>query len=166
MRRCNVGPYPANFLAFGSPQPQFFHYNLFTAIEVPLVRRHPVTSNEIPGTASHWSVAGRTVRFRLNAAAALLHAAEPGFYAEFGSDYRKRYAHRCRSHGSGIFTVARCAEMVLIIAKCYLRLTRRASQAEFKVRKYSVETCGLNRVGGFRPLTHHRTCLLWHTAVS
>ena len=22
-----------------------------------------------------------------------------------------------------------------------------------------------NRVGGFRPLTHHRTCLLWHTAV-
>ena len=23
-----------------------------------------------------------------------------------------------------------------------------------------------NRVGGFRPLTHHRTCLLWHTAVS
>ena len=24
----------------------------------------------------------------------------------------------------------------------------------------------LNRVGDFRPLTHHRTCLLWHTAVS
>ena len=24
----------------------------------------------------------------------------------------------------------------------------------------------INRVGGFRPLTHHRTCLLWHTAVS
>ena len=23
-----------------------------------------------------------------------------------------------------------------------------------------------NRVGGFRPHTHHRTCLLWHTAVS
>ena len=23
-----------------------------------------------------------------------------------------------------------------------------------------------NRVGGFRPLTHHRTCHLWHTAVS
>lgn len=27
-------------------------------------------------------------------AAALLHAAEPGFYAEFGSDYRERYARR------------------------------------------------------------------------
>ena len=24
----------------------------------------------------------------------------------------------------------------------------------------------IDRVGGFRPLTHHRTCLLWHTAVS
>lgn len=166
MRRCNVGPYPANFLAFGSPQPQFFHYNLFTAIEVPLVRRHPVTGNEIPGTASHWSVAGRIVRFRLNAAAtysngrpvraadyalgallraeagcadalsaaveevcvegdeclavtlrettlqpvltaaALLHAAEPGFYAEFGSDYRKRYAHRIPP-GTGGYTVGR-----------------------------------------------------------
>ena len=23
-----------------------------------------------------------------------------------------------------------------------------------------------NRVGGFRPLSHHRTCHLWHTAVS
>ena len=25
---------------------------------------------------------------------------------------------------------------------------------------------GKDRVGGFRPLTHHRTCHLWHTAVS
>ena len=32
VRRCNAGPFPANFLAFGSPQPQFFHYNLFTAV--------------------------------------------------------------------------------------------------------------------------------------
>ena len=24
----------------------------------------------------------------------------------------------------------------------------------------------VHRVGGFRPLTHHRTCHLWHTAVS
>ena len=166
MRRCNVGPYPANFLAFGSPQPQFFHYNLFTAIEVPLVRRHPVTGNAIPGTASQWSVDGRTVRFRMDAAAtysngrpvraadyalgallraeagcadalaaaveevrveggcclavtlrehtlqpeqtaaALLHAAEPGFYAEFGSDYRKRYAHRIPP-GTGGYTIGR-----------------------------------------------------------
>lgn len=156
VRRCNVGPFPANFLAFGSPQPQFFHYNLFTAIEVPPVRPHPVTGNPIPGTAAQWSICGRTVRFRLDKdarysngrpvraadyalgallraetgcaeheklaaaaeelcvegddiisltlrkdvlhpvteAAALLHAAEPGFYAEFGRDYRKRYAHR------------------------------------------------------------------------
>lgn len=154
VRRCNVGPFPANFLAFGSPQAQFFHYNLFTAIDVPLLRRHPVTGNAIPGTACSWAVCGRTVWFRLDAearysngrpvraadyalgallrseagcadallsaaeelrvvgdntlcltlrsetlqpelaAAALLSAAEPGFYAEFGSDYRKRYAQR------------------------------------------------------------------------
>ncbi len=25
---------------------------------------------------------------------------------------------------------------------------------------------GYDRVGGFRPLSHHRTCHLWHTAVS
>ena len=30
----------------------------------------------------------------------------------------------------------------------------------------SIQRCPNNRVGGFRPLTHHRTCLLWHTAVS
>lgn len=166
VRRCNVGPYPANFLAFGSPQPQFFHYNLFTAIEVPLVRRHPVTGREIPGTARQWAVDGRTIVFRTDpaatysngrpvraadyalgallraeagcadalvhaveelrvidevhlaltlrretlhpatAAAALLHAAEPGFYAEFGSDYRKRYAHRIPP-GTGGYTIGR-----------------------------------------------------------
>ena len=154
VRRCNVGPFPANFLAFGSPQPQFFHYNLFTVIDVPLVRRHPVTGNEIPGTAARWAVDGQKIWFRLDksatysngcpvraadyalgillraelgcadavteaaeelevvgdeylcltlrkvgvqpvlTAAALLHAAEPGFYAEFGSDYRRRYAQR------------------------------------------------------------------------
>lgn len=154
VRRCNAGPFPANFLAFGSHQPQFFHYNLFTAIDVPLVRRHPVTGNEIPGTAAGWAVDGPRVWFRLEksatysngcpvraadyalgcllraelgcadaltdaaeelrvvgddylclslrkggiqpvlTAAGLLHAAEPGFYTEFGSDYRQRYAQR------------------------------------------------------------------------
>ncbi len=166
VRRCNVGPFPANFLAFGSPQAQFFHYNLFTAIEVPLLRRHPVTGNAIPGTACRWAVSGRTVWFRLDtearysngrpvraadyalgallrieagcadalrsaaeelrvvgdnalcltlhqetlqpelAAATLLHAAEPGFYAEFGSDYRKRYAQRIPPT-TGAYTVGR-----------------------------------------------------------
>lgn len=166
VRRCNVGPFPANFLAFGSPQAQFFHYNLFTSIEVPLLRRHPVTGNTIPGTACRWAVSGRTVWFRLDAearysngrpvraadyalgallrseaecadallsaaeelrvvgdnalcltlhqetlqpelaAAALLHTAEPGFYAEFGSDFRKRYAQRIPPT-TGAYTVGR-----------------------------------------------------------
>lgn len=154
LRVSNVGPYPANFLAFGSPAPQFFHYNLFTTVELPLAARHPQTGAAIPGTAQQWAVQGNTVYFRLNpaarysngrplraadyvlgallraecgdagfeqlrdaaealesrgedvlvltlrrplsvpAAAALLHAAEPAFYAEFGSDYRTRYADR------------------------------------------------------------------------
>lgn len=55
LRLCNVGPYPANFLAFGSPTPQFFHYNLFDCIEVPLVREHPDTGQEIPGIAEKWA---------------------------------------------------------------------------------------------------------------
>ncbi len=156
VRRCIAGPYPANFLVFGSSQEQFFHYNLFTAVEIAPLRRHPVTGNSIPGTAARWAISGRTVWLCLHpqarysngrplraadyalgailraesgsaeheqlvnaaeelriindellaltlrhpqpqpeqAAAALLHAAEPGFYAEFGSDYRKRYAQR------------------------------------------------------------------------
>lgn len=155
VRIANAGPYPAHFLAFGSAAPQFFHYNLYTAIEIPLVARHPQTGRDIPGTAEAWCIAGNTVFFRLNPAArfsngrplraadyvlgallraesgdagfeqlrdaavsleacgdtlvkltlrqaprsaaeaaALLHAAEPGFYADFGSDYRTRYADR------------------------------------------------------------------------
>lgn len=155
VRIANAGPYPAHFLAFGSAAPQFFHYNLYTAIEIPLVARHPQTGRDIPGTAEAWCIAGNTVYFRLNPAArfsngrplraadyvlgallraesgdagfeqlrdaavsleacgdtlvkltlrqaprsaaeaaALLHAAEPGFYADFGSDYRTRYADR------------------------------------------------------------------------
>ncbi len=69
IRLCNVGPYPANLLAFGSPSPQFFHYNLFTTVEVPLVREHPSTGQEIPGLAIAWAVEGQTVYFRLNPAA-------------------------------------------------------------------------------------------------
>lgn len=69
MRLCNVGPFPANLLAFGSPSPQFFHYNLFTMVEVPLVREHPSTGQEIPGLAMAWATEGDTVYFRLNPAA-------------------------------------------------------------------------------------------------
>lgn len=155
VRLANAGPYPAHFLAFGSMAPQFFHYNLYTAIEIPLVARHPQTGADIPGTAEAWCTEGNTVFFRLNPAArytngrplraadyvlgallraecgdagfeqlrdaavslescgdslvkltlrqaprsaaeaaALLHAAEPAFYADFGSDYRTRYADR------------------------------------------------------------------------
>lgn len=155
VRLANAGPYPAHFLAFGSVAPQFFHYNLYTATEIPLVSRHPQTGADIPGTATAWVQEGRTLLFRLNPAArytngrplraadyvlgallraesgdagfeqlraaaesleacgdslvrltlrqaprsaaegaALLHAAEPAFYADFGSDYRTRYADR------------------------------------------------------------------------
>lgn len=155
VRLANAGPYPAHFLAFGSAAPQFFHYNLYTAVEIPLVARHPQTGRDIPGTAEAWCAEGNTVLFRLNPAArysngrplraadyvlgallraesgdagfeqlrnaavslescgdtllkltlrqaprsaaeaaALLHAAEPAFYADFGSDYRTRYADR------------------------------------------------------------------------
>lgn len=165
LRLCNVGPYPANFLAFGSPSPQFFHYNLFDCIEVPLVRTHPDTGEEIPGLAEQWAEHDGKLWFRLNSkarysngrpvrardfalylcmqhelgnvapshrisslevygdsvlavrtsqcavipfatAAAHLHPAEPGFYKEFGSDYRTRYAHRIPPT-TGAYTVGR-----------------------------------------------------------
>lgn len=168
IRRANVGPYPAHFLAFGGGTPQFFHYNLFTMIDIPLVKRHPVTGNTIPGTAQRWAVQGKTVYFELNPAAkysnnrpvqaadyilgivlraecrdgqfeqcrqtiesvtvlqehllavtlrepspqaeqlaaSLLHAAEPSFYAEFGSDYIKRYAQRIPPT-TGAYTVSK-----------------------------------------------------------
>lgn len=168
LRVCNVGPYPANWLAFGSPAPQFFHYNLFTTVELPLAARHPQTGAAIPGTACQWAVQGDKLYFRLNpaarysngrplragdyvlgallraecgdagfeqlcaaasgleargeellvltlrrplsvaAAAALLHAAEPAFYAEFGSDYRTRYADRVPPTTGG-YTLGRAA---------------------------------------------------------
>lgn len=157
VRLCSVGPFPANWLAFGSPMPQFFHTNAFERVELPLVQQHPATKRPIPGVAQAWAVRGRTVFFRLHPAArysngrpvraadyalgawlraragqdgawdslcreaeelcvlgedtlaltlrhegplaelraaVLLHAAEPGFYAEFGADYAERYARR------------------------------------------------------------------------
>lgn len=66
LRVSNVGPYPANFLAFGSPAPQFFHYNLFTCINVPLVRQHPATGEVVPGLAESWTQEGRILHFRLH----------------------------------------------------------------------------------------------------
>lgn len=69
LRLCNVGPFPANFLAFGSPSPQFFHYNLFDRIEVPLVREHPQTGQTIPGLAEAWASHGELLLFRIHPSA-------------------------------------------------------------------------------------------------
>ncbi len=66
VRLSNVGPFPMNWLAFGSPTPQFFHYSLFTTVEVPLVGIHPVTRREIPGVAEAWARQGRQLWFRLD----------------------------------------------------------------------------------------------------
>ncbi len=66
VRLCNVGPFPANWLAFGSPTLQFFHENFFRSLELPLVMRHPVTGREIPGLAAAWAQQGRTLFFRLD----------------------------------------------------------------------------------------------------
>lgn len=164
LRLCNVGPFPANFLAFGSTVEQFFHYNLFNCIDVPLVRQHPQTGQIIPGLASAWAQLDETLYFKLNnkahytngrpvrardfvlgillrqrcgdekiaeyaqtihiygdsvvavrprkasilgllQASAILHPAEPGFYAEFGSDYTNRYAQRIPP-STGAYTVS------------------------------------------------------------
>lgn len=174
LRLSNAGPYPAHFLAFGSGSPQFFHYSLFTTVELPLVERHPQTGHDIPGTAVQWARRGDTVFFRLHPAArysngrplraadyalgallraesgdigferlraaaaalhlygdstlsltlrrplataaeaaALLAAAEPGFYADFGSDYRERYAQRVPPV-TGAYTVGRTVRGRLI----------------------------------------------------
>lgn len=157
LRVSNVGPYPANFLAFGSPTPEFFHYNLFDCVNIPLVRQHPVNGEIIPGLAEAWAIEGPRIHFRLHRqarysngrplraadfalgtilraqagkdgsmqqlaalvktleirgdyelsvtlhksyplapllVAAVLHPAEPGFYAEFAQDYATRYASR------------------------------------------------------------------------
>ena len=69
LRLCNVGSFPANFLAFGSTTEQFFHYNLFNCINVPLVRQHPQTGQLIPGLAEAWAQQGETLFFRLNSKA-------------------------------------------------------------------------------------------------
>lgn len=165
LRLSNVGPFPANFLAFGSPAPQFFHYNLFERIDVPLVREHPDTGQTIPGLAEYralhkgmlWFKLNPTVRYSngrpLRAAdfalgvslrelvgdtaaghlieelhvygdnilavkprhwgalpfisiAAVLRPAEPGFYAEFGSDYQQRYQNRIPPT-TGAYTVGK-----------------------------------------------------------
>ncbi len=66
VRLCNVGPFPANWLAFGSPTLQFFHENFFARLELPLVMRHPVTGHDIPGLAAAWAQQGRTLYFRLD----------------------------------------------------------------------------------------------------
>lgn len=69
LRQSNAGPYPANFLAFGSATPQFFHYNLFDKIDVPLVRKHPDTGEIIPGLANEWAQHQGMLWFKLNSSA-------------------------------------------------------------------------------------------------
>ncbi len=66
VRLSNAGPFPANWLAFGSPTPQFFHYSLFTMVDIPMVGLHPTTRREIPGLAEAWAQEGRHMWFRLD----------------------------------------------------------------------------------------------------
>ncbi len=66
VRLSNVGPFPENWLAFGSPTPQFFHDTLFSSVELPLVGIHPVTQREIPGLAEAWARQGQLLWFRLD----------------------------------------------------------------------------------------------------
>ena len=66
LRLCNVGPFPANFLAFGSTTAQFFHYNLFERIDIPLVWEHPATGQPMAGLACAWCREGNSLYFRLN----------------------------------------------------------------------------------------------------
>lgn len=199
VRLCSVGPFPANLLAFGSPTPQFFHTNAFACIELPLVQRHPLTQQEIPGVACAWAVQGRTVYFRLYPqarysnerpvraadyalgawlrakagrdgawaalcreaeelcvygdhalaltlrreaplaalrAAALLHAAEPGFYAEFGSDYAEKYAWRVPPT-TGAYSVGRVERGRMV----ELRRVRRWWAERLPIRRF---TCNVD----------------------
>ena len=69
LRLSNDGAFPANFLAFGSPTPQFFHYNLFDKIDVPLIRQHPDTGEMIPGLADAWAQHHGMLWYRLNSLA-------------------------------------------------------------------------------------------------
>lgn len=66
LRLSSPGPFPANFLAFGSPSPQFFHYNLFERIDIPLLREHPATGQILPGLAEKWSMQGNILYLRLH----------------------------------------------------------------------------------------------------
>ena len=159
LRLSNTGPFPANFLRFGSTTPQFFHYNLFERIDVPLVWAHPATGQEMPGVAEAWCRQGGSLYFRLNPQARYTNGrpvraadfalglllrlrlgdqspctalrcygdsvvevetppryadvltisrqlipAEPGFYAEFGSNFAELYAQRIPP-STGAYTV-------------------------------------------------------------
>lgn len=214
VRLSNAGPFPANFLAFGSPSPQFFHYNCFSRIDIPLVEQHPLTSSIIPGTAAAWAAEGQHLYFRLDPdarysngrplraadyvlglllraelasrgleagdissaageiraaqehirevcvlgdhllritmkhplhelspclAATLLHPAEPGFYADFGTDYTERYQQRIPPT-TGAYTIGSVQRGRLITlerihgwwaaAKPYRRFTCNADRIE------------------------------------
>ncbi len=206
LRLSNAGPFPANFLAFGSPSPQFFHYNCFTTVAVPLVATHPMTGRSIPGVAEAWATRGRSVWFRLHPAArysngrpvragdyalgahlkrrlaelggpsseaaaqaqaiaairvpaddllevelrdeaddlsaacvsALLYAAEPSFYAEFGSDYTERYRDRIPPT-TGAYVIGRCERGRLI----ELRRNPHWWAADLRYRRY---TCNADSI--------------------
>lgn len=206
LRLSNAGPFPANFLAFGSPSPQFFHYNCFERIELPLVESHPVTGRAIPGVACAWATQGRCVFFRLDAearysngrpvragdyalgahlrrrlaemggpaadaaaqeaglaeirvladdllmvklrheagdraplqAAALLHAAEPSFYADFGSDYTELYRQRIPPT-SGAYTIGR-------IERGRMIELRRVAGWWAEKRRYRRYTCNVDAI--------------------
>ena len=64
----NAGPFPAHFLRFGGSM-QFFQQNLLAATEIPLVARHPLTSQPTAGVAEAWATVGNTIYFKLNHAA-------------------------------------------------------------------------------------------------
>ena len=64
----NAGPFPAHFLRFGGSI-QFFQQNLLAATEIPLVARHPLTSQPTAGVAEAWATVGNTIYFKLNHAA-------------------------------------------------------------------------------------------------
>lgn len=206
LRMSNAGPFPANFLAFGSPSPQFFHYNCFERIELPLVESHPVTGKAIPGVARAWATQGSCVFFRLDGearysngrpvragdyalgahlrrrlaemggpaadaaaqeaglaeirvladdllmvklrheagdraplqAAALLHAAEPSFYADFGSDYTERYRQRIPPT-TGAYTIGR-------IERGRMIELRRVAGWWAEKRRYRRFTCNVDAI--------------------
>ncbi len=65
VRISNAGPYPAHFLKFGGTV-QFFHQNLNTATDVPLLQLHPLTKQITAGVASAWAKSGNTYYLQLN----------------------------------------------------------------------------------------------------